>query len=203
MTDLATADEVKTRLGGDVPKMSDSFDAVIAAKVTEISADIERMVKIGRGIRGDWSFVADTMASVRQSVGRGGVFLPIDDCIEITRVALLNLDGAEQDVLTAPGDYLLEPLSGLPIIGLTSRQGPWAAGQLVAVTAKWGYGVAVPVDAREATIIEVIRSYLADRVGNDDRLGLTPFGSVTVARAFTSKVKQLCTDYSMGGGFLR
>jgi len=205
MTDYTNADDVKKRLAGDIPSlaMSDAFDATIAAKVTEVSADIDRLVKVARGVKGDWSFLADTEATVRQFMARGGQMLPIDDCVEVDQVTLLNMDGSAMQDLSSPFDYVLEPIQGTPIVGLMRMQGVWGRYSLVAVTAKWGYATSIPPDVTEAAIIEIIRSYLSDRAGNDDRLGLTPFGSVITAKAYTSKVMELVSDYSYGGGSLR
>lgn len=194
---------IKESLGGDVPAMSDSYNGVLDRKIAEVSANIDRMVKAARGVHGGWSFIADSTATVRRFVGRGTAFVPIDDCVELVRVALLNPDGSESFVLATPEHYLAEPMGGTPITGISRAYATFGRGAILAAEAKWGYAVTLPLDVQEATVIEVIRSYLADRVGNDDRLGMTPFGSVVTAKAFTSKLKQLVSDYSAGGGFLR
>lgn len=207
MTDYCTLDDVKTRLAGDDPAQSgypfsDNFDQTITAKISEVSQDIDRLVRNARGIKSDWSFVADLSSSARSYWSRGGALLPIDDCVEIDAVALIDTQGNVQQTLTNPADYITEPMQGTPFVSLR-RIGWWPRGGIVRVTAKWGYGLAVPYDVREACILETIRAYLSDRTGNDDRLGLTPFGTVITAKAYTSKVMEMVNDYSFGGGFLR
>ena len=207
MTPYCTADEVRSRLGGDVPNIGPEYTGVLSDKCDEVSADIDRMVAQARGISGAWSFVADSTATERLFAAPTGArrFLPIDDCIEVTGVTLYAPTGIVSRTLVATTDYRTWPLNGaIPITALLWGTGAWPEmPSLVGVTAKWGYATTAPTDVREAAIIEVIRSYLGDRAGNDDRLGMTPFGSVITAKAFTSKLKQLVSDYSSGAGFLR
>ena len=207
MTPYCTADGVRANFGGDVPNIGPEYTGVLTKKCDQVSSDIDRMVTQARGISGPWSFVADSTATERLFLAPAGSrrFLPIDDAVEITQVRIYAPGGAVSRTLVAGTNYRPWPLNGaLPITALLWAAGAWPElPYLIGVTAKWGYGLNIPPDVQEAAEIEVIRSYLADRAGQDDRIGMSPFGSIITAKAFTSKLKQLVSDYSHGAGFLR
>lgn len=126
----------------------------------------------------------------------GSLLLPIDDCVEVVEVKTYNQDGTTASVLAPNADYRTMPLRGLPVEALRSSTVAWPLWPMtVGVIARWGMRDAVPEDVREVAVIEVIRGHLAALAGNDDRLGMTPFGSVITAKAFTSKFKELESDY--------
>lgn len=200
-----TATDVFTRLAGDNPTISGAYAGVVAAKCDEVSRDINRMVALARGCKGAWSFVADPTASVRLYAGRPGPIrlLPIDDAFSVSSVAIYTR-GQLVRTLVAGTDFVPWPYNGGPIVGLMSLGERWPEEPgSIAVSARWGFGLGIPVDVREAAVIEVIRSYLSDQGGNDDRLGLTPWGSVVTSKDFVSKTKRLVSDYGWAGGFLR
>lgn len=201
-----TTADVYQRLAGDVPTMSEAYKLDLSAKCDEVTADINRMVSQARGSATPWSFVADAVDSTRVYAGKpGGTrLLPIADCISVTSVTINAVPNVAARTLIAGTDYVPYPYSGTPIVGLMMLTGTWPTQPAsISVLSRAGFGTYVPVDVREAAIIEVIRSYLGDRAGNDDRLGMTPFGSVVTAKAFTSKLKQLVSDYGTGSGFMR
>ena len=123
----------------------------------------------------------------------------IDDCVSIESVSYFGSPGASAQLLTPGTDYLTAPMTGVPIVALRKVNGRWPPRAQIIVSATWGFGTVIPLDVREVAIIETIRSYLGDRAGNDDRLGMTPFGAVTYTKAFTSKMTQLIEDYTFGG----
>lgn len=195
MTDYCSRDDVKKRLAGDGVNISDSFDLVLSDKCTEVSADIDRMVAQARNQPDGWSFIADQVASERFFRARpGSPFLPIDDCVAISAVKLYSTPGHLSRALTAMTDYQPVPLQGTPIIAITS-DALLGYPALIGVTSRWGYGEEPRTDVRKAAIVEVIRSYLGDRGGNDDRLGITPFGSLMMSKAYTSLLNRLVADY--------
>ena len=198
-----TLDDVKKRLAGDGINMSADYDQVVSDKCVEVSADIDRMVAQARGMTAPWSFVADSTATERlfRAKAGGPQFLPIDDCVEVTSVTLYTRPGTVSRVLTPVTGYQTFPLQGTPIIALLGTAGWFGYPGLVGVTARWGYSDAVMTDVRKAAIVEVIRSYLGDRGGNNDTLGITPFGSLMMSKAYTSLMRQVVSDYSrMTGG---
>jgi len=144
-----------------------------------------------------------TVPSTRLYRGRGSVLLPIDDCVEVRAVRLVRADGTLIRAMAEGVDYIRVPLSYLPITALELVNGGlWPRHLFVEIDLVPGFAVEIPPDVQEAAGIEVIRSYLADRAGNDDRLGMDPFGRVMVSKAFTSKVNQLVSDYSYGATLL-
>jgi hypothetical protein len=205
VVDYCDLDDIKNRLAGDGINMSADYDGTIRDKCTEVSADIDRMVAQARGQTAPWSFLADDTASERLFQAKPGnaLLLPIDDCVEVTVVTLYSAPGIVSRVLVPVTDYLPIPLQGSPIIALKRASGWPAYPGLTGVTSRWGYADAIGADVRKATIIEVIRSYLGDRSGNDDRIGMTPFGSIITAKAYTSLVRQLISDYSRATGGLQ
>jgi hypothetical protein len=141
----------------------------------------------------------------RYTAKRGSGYLPIDDAVSVSRVRFIARGGGAGLELAVETDYLPSPLNALPIQGLELvRGGGWPSNVGgVEVTLVPGYATEVLTDVREAAIIEVIRSYYGDRTGNDDRIGMTPFGQISIAKAFTSKLGQLVDDYRRGDAFLR
>lgn len=124
-----------------------------------------------------------------------GEILPIDDCVEVVEVRTISL-GVTSRIWTPGVDYLPLPSRGTPIEALKCLVDPWPEWpDVVEVEARWGYRAEVPTDVRETTTIEVIRSHFSGLVGNDDRLGMTPFGSVITSKAFTSKFRELTQEY--------
>lgn len=135
----------------------------------------------------------DTVPSVRHFRPMAplyGKLLVIDDCVEVESVSGGSSVGPD-------GDVLPYPLRGLPIEGLHLASGEdWPEfPATVAVTARWGYATSVPEDVRDICVIETIRSHFSSQAGNDDRLGLSPYGAVMTSKAFTSKFMKLKETY--------
>lgn len=132
-----------------------SFDNQIESWIEAIENYIDNLT--GR------SFVADTSASERLFSGNGSQNLPIDDCIEITKVEKGN--NAYGDSFTeideggANGYYLLpENYSekGVPITMVHLRSYLWINGlKNNKITAKWGYSESVPKDIEFASTVLV------------------------------------------------
>jgi hypothetical protein len=196
-----TITDIKTRLTGDSPLMSGNYDGVLTAKLVEVRQALERDVAQARGIRGPWTFLADSTASARRFTGKpgGSRYLPIDDCVEVSSVTQGGV------ALVVDVDYVVDPLQGTPIVGLLLLNGVWSTKPAdISVAAKWGFAATVGTDVIEVICIEVIRSHLADEGGADDRVGIvTAFGTVMVSKTFTGKRAALVSSYSFGGGPLR
>lgn len=125
-----------------------------------------------------------------------GKIIPIDDCVEISSVVVYASTGVVTQTLSEPADYRPYPTRGLPHQGLKSSGITWPEWpSTVGVTARWGHALAIPKDAQEGVTIEVIRAHFAGQAGNDDRLGMTPFGKIITSKAYTSKFYQLVCDY--------
>jgi hypothetical protein len=125
-----------------------------------------------------------------------GRIIPIDDCVDIQSVMLYSADGSPSQTLSIPSDCRPYPTRGLPYQGLKSTGIIWPEWpETVGVMARWGHAYQIPKDAQEGVTIEVIRAHFAGQAGNDDRLGMTPFGKIITSKAYTSKFYQLVCDY--------
>jgi len=92
------------------------------------------------------NFKADAIASERLYDGDGDREIFIDDCVEIEKV---ELDDEEID-------YFAYPANETPKIIIAREYGKFTRGrQNVAITAKWGYSVAVPADIKFACTVLV------------------------------------------------
>lgn len=120
-----------------------------------------------------------------------GHTLVIDDCLEILTVRGLDASGSE----IAIPDWHEYPLRGTPIEGLKGDDDWPEYPSRIGVSARWGHSATIPADVREAASIEAVRSHLAAIAGNDDRIGVTPFGKVMTSKAFTSKTHDLVQTY--------
>lgn len=207
MTTTAYCDNaaVKKRLSGDNPAMSGKWDAVITDITVQVSAQINRAVATQRGVDFPWSFIADAVATERLFTPAPGfpTYLPIDDCVAITQVRIFSTPTVQQQVLVANTDWVAK--QGMPTIGLYRIGTNWPGGRIqsVGVTAKWGYGTAVPDDVIDCTITECIRELLAAQSGEDDKVGSHVFGTVVISKAFSQKTMSMIEDYSYGGAQFR
>lgn len=166
----------------DVLEGQSSTDVVDASVVVLPMIDGVETV----GVERKYSSVADAY----------GKILPIDDCVEIFQVVLYE-DGDEIGTpLSNPADYREYPLRGLPIQGIKSTGDNWPCWPaVVGVSSRWGHRVSIPYDVREGVTIETIRLHFAGIAGNDDRLGMTPFGKIITAKAYTSRFLKIAEDY--------
>lgn len=114
--------------------MDDQIDSWIEAMENHIDKETGR------------NFVADSAASERLYDGDGDREIFIDDCVEIEKV---EIDGVEID-------YFAYPANETPKISIAREYGKFTRGrQNIAVTAKWGYSVAVPADIKFACTVLV------------------------------------------------
>ena len=188
-----SAADVKARLASDNVNMSSAWDTVLGDIVAEVTAELDRAVRTARVQPAGWSFVADEQASERRFTSRyGGSYLAIDDCVEVASVSNRGV------ALTASVDYVTEPLSDLPITGIRLLRGAWdETPGAIALSAKWGYAATLPADVKAAAITESVRAFRGAGVGYDDRVGMTPFGTVITLPAFTTRTLRLILDYAM------
>lgn len=148
--------------------------------------------------------VTGSVASERRLYsGSGTALLLIDDCVSVSSVQILDTAGAVAQTLVATTDYVLSPLTGTPIIGLTLRHGWWASDELVAVTLTRGYMTSVNADVTIANKQEAIRVLRAAQAGEDDRLGVTQYGTVVTSKALLQSTLRMAGRYRLGAGILR
>lgn len=102
-------------------------------------------------------FIADTTASPRSFDGNDTRFLPIDECIEITKVEK-GSDRWGDTKETITDGYIELPQNhaekGLPIDELMLKDSYWLCGTMNhTITAKWGYSEELPEDIKLALVI--------------------------------------------------
>ena len=199
LTAFATLDDLNKTLGSDNDNYGPEWNIGKVSLIDDTTAEFER--EIGRARGGSNFAVVALGSSQRMFTGKPGPtnLLPIDDC---TSVASVVVSG---QTWVSGTDYLPFPLNGTPYTGLLALPGrSWSGsygGSLV--TASWGLFTRCPGDLHRAVLVEATRAFLSARAGDSDAIGLTPFGSVVTAKAFTSKSWQLIQTYGFGGGMLR
>lgn len=134
----------------------------------------------------------------------GSALVLIDDAVAVSAVTVLDSAGAVSQALVAGTDYLPSPLQGTPITGLMliNDVWPWYPGG-VQVTLTPGFGPTLPANIRRATLAESIRALRGAQAGEDDRLGMTPYGSVVVSKALLASTLLACQHYRYGGSVFR
>ena len=119
------------------------------------------------------SFKADSAASARLFNGNDRQALPIDECVEITKVEVgnnqwgddftevVNAEGEIPGYYKLPNNYAAENLP-IKIIGLRSMI--WIGGNANhRITAKWGFSTAVPDDLSWAATVLASGMYYFNR----------------------------------------
>ena len=143
-------------------------------------------------------------SEVRRYTGRGTRLLLIDDCVSVSAVSILDPSGNVSQVLTAGTDYLTHPYQGTPITGLELTHGWWPTYPGgVSVTLRPGFGLTIPAAVTLATDQETVRSLRGAQAGEDDRLGVTPYGSTVTSKALLSSTYRLINRYRYGASILR
>lgn len=199
-----TVEQVKQRMSGDVPVVSTAWDSVISDAIAEVSDLINEEVRNVRGQAPGWSFLPGVPVTSRYTGSAGGSsLLLIGDSVAVSSVAILDPQGNLVQTLAYGADWLPWPLNGLPITGLQLLNGvwPWYPGA-VQVGRTPGYGTALPSSVTSASIAEVIRAVRAGQAGEDDRLGMTPYGSVVVSKALLQSTMRMVQRYRLGSGLL-
>lgn len=139
--------------------MLKSIDPAFNTQVTEWIEGVENTIDLITGR----NFKADTDATVRYFDGDGEHELRIDDCVEITEVAIGqdNYGGIFQIIPATGADrFFTEPANHIahkvPITKVVLNSYRFLTGrQNQKITAKWGYSVNVPADIKRAATIFV------------------------------------------------
>ena len=66
-----------------------------------------------------------------------------------------------------------------------------------------GFATAIPPNLERVAAMEVIRSLRSAQAGDDDRLGVTQYGSVVVSKALLSTTHRTIDNMRAGASFLR
>lgn len=204
MTDATTVLEVKQRMSGDQPVMDGAYDTTIEDAIGQVTDLLNEEIRNLRGEPEGWTFVVGTPV-VSRYTGRGNSpLLPINDSTAVSAVAILDPTGNVIKTLVAGTDYLPYPLNSLPITGLTAITCSWPTYTgAVQVSRTPGYAAAWPPNLALAAVEEVIRAIRAGQAGVDDRLGMTPYGTVVVSKALLQSTQRAIARYRYGGGVFR
>lgn len=146
------------------------------------------------------NFVADTVASAKRYSGNGGQNLPIDDCIDVTKVERgydSYGDNFTEIVSGGSSGYYLLPENNVkdgggkyPIQKLHLRSNTWLSGvKNCRITAKWGFSAVCPDDVRVATTIIAGGIYNFNRASGSGDISSEKIGNYSVSY-----------DVSTGGG---
>jgi hypothetical protein len=148
---------------------------------------------------------APTVTRRYTGVAGGSALVLIDDAVSVSSVAILDRQGNVAQALVAGTDYLPYPVNSLPITGLRLLSGwywPSHPGGVEVVLAP-GYNPTLRPDVKLAAIQESIRVWRGAQAGENDTLGVTPFGSVVVSKALLQSTLRMIDRYSYGGGYFR
>lgn len=130
----------KTTLENYVLKTIDaSFNTQIDAWIEAIETFIDRLT--GR------NFIADGTASERVYDGNGKIEILIDDCVDIDKVEVDDVEIVEADYHAYPANTVRK--YKIKTLGSVFTPGD----QNITITAKWGYSVAVPADIKLAATV--------------------------------------------------
>ena len=134
-------------------------------------------------------FEADATAKVRYFSGNGQMDLPIDDCVEITKVEHSSDyygDYFEEIPNTGLDRYIVYPINysqeEVPIRALQLRSRYWTRGlNNQKITAKWGYSVSAPKSVELAATILAAGIYIYNRGGVDSGVSSESIGDYSVS----------------------
>ena len=136
-----------------------TFESQIDEWIEQMSQYIEQ--ETGR------VFIADAVASEKVYDGDGEKFIIIDDCIDIDKV---EVDDVEVE-------FLMYPSNKLPITMVKLDSGVFTKGnQNITITAKWGYSVESPLD------IKFICTVLVSGIINQSNSHEGEIGSISMGR---------------------
>lgn len=212
MTVYATVTELKARFSN---MQGTASDTTLLALLTAASRAIDGFCNRVRD-----GFVASATATARTYVGSGGAVCFIDECVEVTAVAVKTSANETSYASWAATDW--QAGSGRPENGRTAMtpyiwvsilptgsQTAFTNGRLggysvptVQVTAKWGYAAsgATALDVvREATIAQALRWYQRFKSGWADSNANAEFGQLTFERALDPHIKMMLVE----GGLVR
>lgn len=200
MTVYATAAELRANV--DIDGATD--DAVLLSLLTAVSLAIDRFCNRPKG------FVALSTAEADYFVGIGRSYIYIEECTEITTVAVKEsitdttyTDWEATDWFAFRGDPLFPETNRTPYHGLIVQPGGSYATFLdgrvdnhsavptVAVTAKWGYAATCPETIKTAAIAEASRYYKMGETAYADALMNQEMGELRFYKDMSPVTKML------------
>jgi len=222
-TGYATVAELKPMI--QIPAATVTYDVILQSILNSAAKALDDRCRPDRGkpSRARDFFIADTVASAAVYSGTGGATQRIDDCVDITLVAVKSsaddtayVDWAATDWIKASGDVrrpefnktpydllLIAPdgdysrfLSGT-YSGLRGFAPEIARGygvQTVQVTAKWGYSTAVPDDIHMAAMMQAVRWYKRLQGSMSDVLASGSLGTLIFTKRLDPDIAGILED---------
>lgn len=211
MVNYATATELRTQIektGTTGPATDGALNVIIEA----ISRAIDAYLNRPDGL------VAASIASMRYYAGQGRPYLWIDDCVEITEVAVKDSPTdttytawTTADWVAFSGDPEDPDFNGLPYTAIMVDPGGsyvvFTGGRFgtrggfrpsidvsrgvktVRVTAKWGYALSVPPAIKEVTLILSARLYKKGLSAHMDVVSADQFGQLAFRELSNTEIK--------------
>jgi hypothetical protein len=209
----ANASELRQRIG----KVGSTDDEQLTALLSAAERNIDRTCNRPDG------FLADTSATARVYAGSGKPYQWIDECIEITAVAVKETATSSSYTAWGSGDYI--EASGDPkypnynatpytllVIDPTGDEAIFTSGKYttrggfkpvtdvtrgaptVQVTAKWGFASSVPADIKEACLMQAARWYKREESAMADVLASGELGQLMYMKSLDPDIKRLLVD---------
>ena len=216
MAVYATVAELKARV--NITSTDASRDSVLSALLAAASGAIDQFCNRPDG------FLAASVASARTYAGRGAPFVWIDECTEITAVAVK--DAATDTTYTAwattdwvafsgspdAPDFNRTPYTGIMTDpngnydtftagefitrrGFRPSSGVGRAVPTVQVTARWGYANETPAQVREAAITTAARWYKRGESSWADAMSNGEMGQLIYRRSLDADVEMMLSRY--------
>lgn len=211
-----------SELKAAINKTTNTEDAVLTALVSAAENTINDFCNRPDG------FVADTVASARIYAGTGDAYLFIDECTEITAVAVKDSPSdssytawAATDWIAFSGDPHRPNFNTVPYHGLmVSGNGDYShftdgrfIGKVgfpplesytrnvptVQVTAKWGYATTVPPEIKQACIMQAAHWYKAEQSAMTDTLANPDLGELIYRKELDPHIAMILVN----GRFVR
>lgn len=196
MASYVTAAEVKA--GAPTIQWSTIYDSLLPVLIERASQLVDKLTRREIG-----AYDASDSATERWFNAEGGKHLAIDECVEVTAVAVRRGTGLTETAF-ASTDYVTWPYSASAAIGpiirldIDDRQGSydvWPVGkEAVGVTAKWGYSADPPGIVEQAVIVAVVRWIKRGEQMYADASLVAAAGRLLYAQGLDPTVKVLLFD---------
>jgi len=202
----ATAAELRDRIG----KVSADKDILLTALIAASERSINMFTNRPDG------FEADAVVSARLYSGSGKSYLLIDECAEITSVGVKESVTDTTYTSWGAGDWLgfygdpdnpnFQPLTqsrpyNAIMVDPTGDESVFYCGKYgrrgtptVQVTAKWGFASTVPVDIREACLMQATRWYKRFEGAMSDALASGELGQLLYRQMLDPDVKHILVN---------
>lgn len=209
----ATAAELRAH----IDKTSTVEDPTLEMLLQAASRNIDRATNRLDG------FVADTVANARIYAGNGKPYQYIDECVEITLVAVKEsatddtyTSWATADWIGCSGDPEAPNFNDLPydmvMVDPTGDESVFTSGKYttrggfrpltdvhrgvptVQITARWGFAIEVPIDIKEACMMQAARWFKRFQSAMADTLASGELGQLLYRQSLDPDIRRILID---------